>query len=112
MRSENWRTAAAEFDRALEEDPDDPALNNNRAWSLLMLGDERLYGEAEAHARRAVSADPENPAYLDTLVRILERIPGKEPAVGLWQKRLDEAQANREGTAETEGGAEEYTGDP
>jgi hypothetical protein len=85
LRKERWSSAANEFGYALKTDSTNAALHNNRAWALLKA-DLRM-DLAEKHARAAVAADPDNPDFLDTLVRVLEAV-GKPAEAETFRKRL------------------------
>ena len=93
MRSERWFIAAGEFLYVEQQDPENPAAFNNRAWCLLKAG--QLLDQAELDARKAVNLDPDNPEFLDTLVQILRASGDKPRAVELWETRLADARAKR-----------------
>ena len=78
--------AAAEFEHALEHQPDDGILLNNLAWLRAEAGDPRAFELAE----RAYKLLPEHPSILDTYGKLLvdrgdltRGVPLLEKAVGL-----------------------------
>ena len=92
MRGERWQVAAGEFQFVINKEPENAAALNNRAWCLLMAN--RVLAAAEEDARKAVSLEPENPDYLDTLIELLQA-QGKEGEVVPFRARLDSLDAAR-----------------
>ena len=86
MRAESWQSAAGEFQYVINADSTNSAAYNNRAWSLLQAN--RALDSAESDARKAVSLEPDNPDYLDTLVEVL-KATGKETEAARHRARLD-----------------------
>lgn len=62
---ENWTACDSTYERALQIDSQNALVNNNYAYSLSERG-ERLH-EALSMAEIAVTADPKNSSYLDTI---------------------------------------------
>lgn len=67
--------AAGFYRRALEIGPNDPEMNNNLAYTLLVMG---KAGEAVEPAERGVAGAPTNPMILDTLGAVYMEV-GKLP---------------------------------
>jgi Flp pilus assembly protein TadD len=78
--------ALREFDRALEIDPADPNLHNDRGAVLARL---ERYGEAETAFRRAEELAPEDPVVQENLARLYQRTGNEElrdSAIARWQE--------------------------
>ncbi|GIX05116.1 MAG: hypothetical protein KatS3mg114_0985 [Planctomycetaceae bacterium] len=82
------RKAEEVLEKILEEDPDDPAVNNDLGYLYADQG--KHLEKAEIMIRKAVQAEPENAAYLDSLGWVLfkrgraqEAIPHLEKAASL-----------------------------
>lgn len=82
-------TAADEYLRIVEIDPDNPVALNNAAW----LNVDRDPARALEHASRAAAKDP-NPQILHTLGRVLRRNHQPDQAIGVlrraWQAAPDQ----------------------
>jgi tetratricopeptide (TPR) repeat protein len=74
------------FKRALEIDVYNAAINNNYAYYLSVRG-ERLE-DAKRMSRIAVSAEPDNPTFLDTYAWVLFRMGKKRKAKEVMEKAL------------------------
>ena len=79
LRAGRWQVAAGEFEYVLRRDPENADALNNRAWALYKANVGAL-GVAEENARKAVSIQPENADYWDTLVAILQAAEKTEEA--------------------------------
>jgi tetratricopeptide (TPR) repeat protein len=64
---QSWEEAAENYRAALDRNPENGEAMNNLAWVLLQQGDPE---QARLWAGRAVEAEPDNPAFRDTLVEI------------------------------------------
>lgn len=65
IESEDIDRALPYFEDALEQQPDDPILQNLVAYQFALLGVELV--RAEELVKRALAQDPESPDFLDTL---------------------------------------------
>jgi tetratricopeptide (TPR) repeat protein len=81
-----FQTTCAQQRSELEQNPDDPSLLNELAW-LCARCDQNL-PEALELAKRAVSIEPDNPAYLDTLAEVHFRLGNADEAVRLETRAL------------------------
>ncbi len=81
-----FAAAYSESRRRLEQSPADPVQLNELAW-LCARCDEKL-SEALDLAQRAVAAEPDNPAFLDTLAEAQFRMGHVEEAVRLETQAL------------------------
>lgn len=79
---------------ALSIDPDNAMILNNYGYSLTLRG-QRL-NDALAMAEKAVSLDPENGAYLDTIGWIYYHLGDYEKALGFIQKAFDKRKNSAE----------------
>lgn len=66
---QSWEEAAESYRAALDRNPVNGEAMNNLAWVLLQQGDAE---QARLWAERAVEAEPDNPAFRDTLMEIEE----------------------------------------
>lgn len=66
--SQDWAGAEKSYRQALRRETTSAEAMNNLAWVLLQAGEG---GAALDYARQAVTIDPKQPAYLDTLAEIL-----------------------------------------
>jgi Flp pilus assembly protein TadD len=74
---QDWEEAAASYRAALDRNPANGEAMNNLAWVLLQQGDMK---RARLWAGKAVEAEPDNPAFRDTLIEIEERLATSEDA--------------------------------
>lgn len=77
------------YEEVLKRTPNNPATLNNYAY-LLAEANTRL-DEAEAMAKRALAAEPNNPIYLDTLGWIYYRQGRYQQAVQLLEQAVQDA---------------------
>ncbi len=102
FRQDDWTAAEADFTRALDLSPDQPAVLNFYGYSLLERG-EKL-DQALEMVRRATDADPQNGAIVDSLgwayyrlgrlpeaVETLERAVALEPGDATINDHLGDA---------------------
>jgi superkiller protein 3 len=78
--------ALADFDRALEIDPRDPNLHNDRGAVLARM---ERYDEAEVAFRRAEELAPEDPVVQENLARLYQRTgneAARDAAIARWQE--------------------------
>lgn len=86
-----WEEGAASYERALEIDPESPAVLNNYAY-LLSVQNYRLKDGLEM-IDRALEISPETPSYLDTRAWILYRLGRLKEAlevIGTAMKNSDD----------------------
>jgi Flp pilus assembly protein TadD len=79
-------TALIEFDRAIQIDPGDPNLHNDRGAVLARM---ERYAEAEASFRRAEELAPEDPFVQENLARLYQRtgeVAARDAAIARWQE--------------------------
>lgn len=79
-------TALGEFGRALEIDPTDPNLHNDRGAVLARM---ERYEEAEAAFRQAEELAPEDPVVQENLARLYQRTgndAARDAAIARWQE--------------------------
>lgn len=74
---QSWEEAAESYRAALDRNPLNGEAMNNLAWVLLQQGDP---AQARLWAGKAVEAEPDNPAFRDTLVEIEECLAALEEA--------------------------------
>lgn len=86
LRDWNWPAAAAEIQRAIELDPDDPEARSARALYLRSAG--RL-AEAIAERELAQRADPLNPVWLTFLGDEHTFARRYEDAIGMYERALE-----------------------
>lgn len=72
------------LESVLEEDPDDPSVNNDLGYLYADQG--KKLEQAEQMIRKAVEAEPENPAYLDSMGWVLYRLERYQEAVTWLEK--------------------------
>jgi Flp pilus assembly protein TadD len=82
-RNHRW-SAAALYRAVLAEDPRNSLAANNLAYVLISLGGD--LGEAERLAMRAITLDPSNPRYLDTMGAVLAAAGRGREAVPFLEK--------------------------
>lgn len=70
----------------LDAKPDEPVHSNDLAWLLARSG--RQLQQALILAQRAVEAEPDNPAFLDTLAEVHFRLGQIDQAIALEEKAL------------------------
>ena len=75
------------LERVLEEDPDDPAVNNDLGYLYADQG--KNLEKAEKMIRKAIAAEPENAAYLDSMGWVLYQIERYDEAVDFLEKAVD-----------------------
>ena len=78
--------ALADFDRALEIEPDDADLHNDRGAVLARM---ERYEDAELAFRRAEELAPEDPVIQQNLARLYQRMGNEEArdaAIARWQE--------------------------
>ncbi|MEQ8791040.1 MAG: hypothetical protein RIC55_32560 [Pirellulaceae bacterium] len=100
LEAADLRTAADELfakvyapNRRLCDDfPDNASAHNNLAWLAARSG--RRLEEAVHHARRAVELAPDTAAYLDTLAEALFRTGGRDEAIKLARRCLEQEPEN------------------
>jgi Tfp pilus assembly protein PilF len=68
---QSWQEAAESYQAALDRNPENGEAMNNLAWVLLQQGDPE---QARLWAERAVEAEPDNPAFRDTLAETEESL--------------------------------------
>jgi tetratricopeptide (TPR) repeat protein len=78
--------AYAEISTMLRGNPGDPEVNNNLAW-LCARCDQRLH-EALELSQRAVDAEPDNGAFVDTLAEVKFRLGQVAEAVALEERAV------------------------
>jgi tetratricopeptide (TPR) repeat protein len=72
------------LEQVLEQDPEDPAVNNDLGYLYADQG--KFLEKAEVMIRKAVAAEPENAAYLDSLGWVLFKLGKVEEAVAPLEK--------------------------
>lgn len=84
------------LEKVLEEDPDDPAVNNDLGYLYADQG--KHLEKAEAMIRKAVKAEPENAAYLDSMGWVLFKLGRVEEAVPYLEKAANMPSPGQDGT--------------
>jgi tetratricopeptide (TPR) repeat protein len=79
-------------ERLCTDYPDNASTHNNLAWLAARNG--RRLEEALHHARRAVELAPDTGAYLDTLAEALYRTGGRDEAIKLERRCLEQEPDN------------------
>lgn len=74
------------LEKVLEEDPNDPGVNNDLGYLYADQG--KNLEKAEKMIRKALAADPENPAYLDSLGWVLFKLGKLDDAVPPLEKAV------------------------
>lgn len=74
------------LEKILEEDPDDPSVNNDLGYLWADAG--KNLQRAEKMIRKAIAAEPENPAYLDSMGWVLYRLGKFDEAVTFLEKAV------------------------
>ncbi|MEO6148060.1 MAG: XrtA/PEP-CTERM system TPR-repeat protein PrsT [Sulfuriferula sp.] len=92
MKRGNYVLANTNYAAVLEKSPNNIAVLNNYAWSLLRAGDSR----ASTYAERAYKLAPDNTAVMDTLAEILLTRGQIPRAIQLLQQALSKAPDNTE----------------
>jgi tetratricopeptide (TPR) repeat protein len=90
-RTERHEEALSYIRKALEQHPDDPAINDSMGWVMFRLG---RYEEAEAYLQKAAAMlkDPEVAAHLGELYWVTGR---HQQARQVWNEGLELAPENR-----------------
>ena len=91
---EQWEESAASYERALEIDPDNPAVLNNYAY-LLSVQNYRLEEGLEM-VDRALEMSPELPSYHDTRAWILYRLGRLKEALEVIKIAMKDTDDNAE----------------
>lgn len=89
---ENWEEADESYEQALRLNPDNDVVLNNYAYFLSIR--EIMLDEALAMSERAVEAEPENAAYLDTLGWVHFKLGNYEIAKEYIQASIDTGSAS------------------
>ncbi|NQT35380.1 tetratricopeptide repeat protein [bacterium] len=89
-----WEEGAASYERALEIDPDSPAVLNNYAY-LLSVQNYRLEDGLEM-VDRALEMSPETPSYHDTRAWILYRLGRLKEALEVIKTAMKDSDDNAE----------------
>jgi tetratricopeptide (TPR) repeat protein len=84
----NKQGAAADYKRSLEIAPSDPALLNNRAYSIAEDGGD--LDQALAYSQEALRKVPGNPALLDTLAWVYTKRKMNDSAIQILNKLVRE----------------------
>jgi tetratricopeptide (TPR) repeat protein len=84
------------LEKILEEDPEDPAVNNDLGYLYADQG--KHLEKAEVMIRKAVKAEPENAAYLDSLGWVLFKLGRVEEAVPYLEKAANMPSPGSDGT--------------
>ena len=90
----DWSNAFLSYEQSLELDPDNPVVLNNYAYYLSTR--DRNLDKAERMARKALSLEPNNPSYLDTMGWIHYKKGEYEKAEKHIRKSLDTGRASAE----------------
>jgi len=87
VNADRFEEGEKELEALLEENPDDPWINNDLGY---MWADRGMnLQRAEAMIRKAVEADPENSAYLDSLGWVLYKQDQLEEAVPYLEQAVE-----------------------
>jgi putative PEP-CTERM system TPR-repeat lipoprotein len=92
MRAGDHHAANQQYEQILRSAPDNPAILNDYAWSLLQLKDARALG----HAEKAHKLAPKSPAIADTLAAILLEKGDAARAVPLLKTATEQAPAEND----------------
>ena len=90
----NFDKAIYYYEKSLELNPEDPLTNNNLAYSLSLLNQD--LDKALEMSKKAINAQPNNSAYLDTYGWILFLKGNYESAVEYLEKATDSPNASAE----------------
>ena len=71
-------------------------MRNNLAYLLLIRGDKASLAEARQLAEQAVSADPDNSTFYDTLARLCAQGGDRDQAIRLFRTALEKDPENLE----------------
>ena len=72
------------LEKVLDEDPDDPSVNNDLGYLYADQG--KNLEKAEKMIRKAIKAEPENAAYLDSMGWVLYKL-GKHAEAAVWLEK-------------------------
>jgi tetratricopeptide (TPR) repeat protein len=92
VNQDKFDQGEAELEILLRRDPDDPGINNDLGYLYADRG--KKLEEAEAMIRKAVAAEPDNTAYLDSLGWILYRRGKFEEALEPLKKAAEDTTAD------------------
>ncbi len=74
------------LEKVLEQDPDDPSVNNDLGYLYADQG--KNLEKAEKMIRKAIAAEPENAAYLDSMGWVLYKLERYEEALPYLEKAV------------------------
>lgn len=92
--AQNWTKAAERFRSGVEQDPENPELNNNLAYTLAVKLNKA--DEALPFAEKSVAQAPENSGFVDTLAAVHLALKHYDKAAELLVRAVSIAQSDTE----------------